>query len=202
MSLFDALDLLCPCQQDALQTVRSNRRNFLKFSAAGAGMALAGPALAGPTLNINRERILSIYAPNTEETLRVIYWTPGEGYIEESIQQISHLLRDRRNGEYKRVDTKLLDTLYSLTLQLEPREPVHLLSGYRSPETNAMLRQRSRRVARNSLHIHAKAVDIRMPDRDFRDLHRAAVALQAGGVGRYGSSQFIHIDTGPVRYWG
>lgn len=202
MSLLNALKLLGTCRDTMPDTTRTNRRNFLGLSAAGAGMALAGPALAGTAWRIDRERILSVYAPNTGETLRMVYWTPDEGYIEESIQHISYLLRDRRNDQFKRVDPKLLDTLYSLQLKLEPRQPIEVLSGYRSPETNAMLRRRSRNVAVNSMHLHAKAVDIRMPDRDLNHLHRAAVSLQAGGVGRYGRSSFIHIDTGPVRQWG
>ena len=198
----NALNVLQNSQDESLDTVSTSRRSFLKISAIGAGVAFAGPTLAGPAALLNRERILSLHAPNMGETLRMVYWTPTDGYIEESLDALSYLMRDRYNNQVKRMDTKLIDTLYALQIQMEPRQPIHVLSGYRSPETNAMMRERSRGVARNSMHLHAKAVDIRMPDRDFNQMHRAAVSLEAGGVGRYNSSRFVHLDTGPVRRWG
>ncbi len=203
MPSLEALNLL-KTGKDATQDITtSSRRYFLKLSAVGAGVALASPAALAATLPSSRtERILSLYSPNTGEMLRTVYWTPTDGYLEESLQALSYLMRDRRNDQFKRMDPKLIDTLYVLQLQLEPRQPIHVLSGYRSPETNAMLRQRSRNVARNSMHLHAKAIDIRMPDCNFDEVHRAAVSLQVGGVGRYSRSRFVHIDTGPVRQWG
>lgn len=204
MPPLSACHLLQSGQEQAVNTTTTrSRRDFLKLSAAGAGMALTGPAaLAATVTPPNSERILSLYAPNTGEMLRTVYWTPTEGYLEESIHALSHLMRDRHNDQVKRIDTKLIDTLYVLQLQLEPRQPIHVLSGYRSPETNAMMRQRSRNVARNSMHLHAKAIDIRMPDCNFNEVHRTAVSLQVGGVGRYSRSRFVHLDTGPVRQWG
>ncbi len=203
MPSLEALNLL-KTGKDATQDITtSSRRYFLKLSAVGAGVALASPAALAATLPSSRtERILSLYSPNTGEMLRTVYWTPTDGYLEESLQALSYLMRDRRNDQFKRMDPKLIDTLYVLQLQLEPRQPIHVLSGYRSPETNAMLRQRSRNVARNSMHLHAKAIDIRMPDCNFDEVPRAAVSLQVGGVGRYSRSRFVHIDTGPVRQWG
>jgi uncharacterized protein YcbK (DUF882 family) len=193
-------DMPCPSfdsPEDRPSTTQLSRRRFLLCTTAGLGLTVAGPALA-----LNKERCLSLYAPNTGETLRLVYWTPTEGYINESIQEISYLLRDHRNDLVKRFDSKLLDALFGLQLKLEPRQPIHTLSGYRSPQTNAMLRSRSRAVAKNSYHMRGQAVDIRMPDRDFNTLHHAALAMEAGGVGRYRHSRFIHIDTGPVRRWG
>lgn len=193
-------DMLCPCcasPEDHSATPRVNRRRFLQYATAALGLAAIAPALA-----LSKERNLSLYAPNTGETLRLVYWTPTEGYINESIQEISYLLRDHRTDLVKRFDSQLLDVLYSLQLKLEPRQPIHTLSGYRSPQTNAMLRSRSRAVAKNSYHMRGQAVDIRMPDRDFNALHHAALVMEAGGVGRYRNSQFIHVDTGPVRRWG
>lgn len=193
-------DMLCPCcnaPKAHSATPLFNRRRFLQFATAGLGLAATAPALA-----LSKERCLSLYAPNTGETLRLVYWTPSEGYLNESIQEISYLLRDHRTDLVKRFDSRLLDVLYSLQLKLEPRQPIHTLSGYRSPQTNEMLRSRSRAVAKNSYHMRGQAVDIRMPDRDFNTLHRAALAMEAGGVGRYRRSRFIHVDTGPVRRWG
>ncbi len=205
MQPFSACDCH-PLESDHTSDVDSSnhsRRNFLKLSAVGAGMALASPAALAATLTPpNAERILALYSPNLGETLRTVYWTPTEGYLEESLHALSYLMRDRYNDQYKRMDPKLIDTLYVLQLQLEPREPIHVLSGYRSPETNAMMRQRSRNVARNSMHLHAKAIDIRITDRNFNEVHRTAVSLQVGGVGRYSRSRFVHLDTGPVRQWG
>lgn len=180
------------------------RRRFLQgLLGAGAGLTAAGSLLTtSSALAADHDRKLSLYAPATGETIRLVYWAPGEGYIEQSLQEISHVMRDRRNGEVKRIDPKLLDAIYTLQLQLQPREPVHMLSGYRSPQTNEMLRRRNRGVARNSLHMRGMAVDIRMPDRKFTHLHKAALELQAGGVGRYRRSGFIHLDTGAVRRWG
>ena len=173
------------------------RRDFLRYTAATVGLIATGPAFA-----LDKERCLSIYSPNTGETIRLVYWTPSDGYIADSIKEISITMRDRHNDKVKLIDPKLLDQMYALNLKIQPRQPMHMLCGYRSPETNAMLRQRNKGVAKESYHIKGMAVDIRMPDRDFSALHRAAVSLQAGGVGRYRRSHFVHIDTGPVRTWG
>jgi uncharacterized protein YcbK (DUF882 family) len=151
------------------------------------------------TLN---ERHLSFYAPSTGETVRAVYWAPRQGYIRDSVREISWALRDHHNDQYKLFDTSLLDHLYALQLKMDFKTPFHIICGYRSPGTNAMLRQRSRRVAKNSYHMRAMAVDIRMPGRSTADLRRAALSLQAGGVGYYPRSNFIHIDTGPLRTWG
>lgn len=182
-------------------TVPVSRRGFLRMTAGalGAGVFAAQPALA--SVVVRRERALSIYSPNTGETIRVVYWIPGEGYIRESLVELSRTLRDHRNDQVKIFDPHLLDQLYALQLQLEFRDPVHVISGYRSPETNAMLRRQNRRVARDSYHTRAQAMDIRMPGRNVADLHRAAVGLNAGGVGYYPRNRFIHIDTGDVRRW-
>lgn len=178
-----------------------NRRRVLKLAVAGVSTLLAATSPAAVLIPADRERLLSVYAPNTGEILRLAYWIPGEGYLSQSIREMSHFMRDHRTDQVKPIDPELLDMLYQLQRQLQPRQPIQILSGYRSPETNALLRQRSRNVAPNSWHMRAKAVDIRMPDRHLSDVHRAALALQAGGVGCYERSQFIHIDTGPLRRW-
>ena len=185
--------------------VCSQRRGFLKAAGAVTGSLALGPAMAGgvPKLaDTASERCLTMYAPHTGEMIRMVYWTPADGYVEESITEISHVMRDRRSNEVKRIDPVLLDQIYALQLQLRPRQPIHMLSGYRSPATNAKLRRTNKGVARASLHMRGMAADIRMPDRDFKQLHRAALDLQGGGVGRYRRSKFIHLDTGPVRSWG
>ena len=190
---------LNPAENQELQDISPDvkRRDFLKYTAATAGLIATGPAFA-----LNKERCLSIYSPNTGETIRLVYWTPSEGYLSESIREISITMRDRHNDKVKLIDPKLLDQMFALQTKVKPRQPIHMLCGYRSPETNAMLRRRNRGVAKESYHIKGMAVDIRMPDRNFSSLHRAAISLRAGGVGRYRRSHFVHIDTGPVRTWG
>ena len=180
-----------------------SRRQFL--GRAGVGVGIGTGIMFAPTLLLaaaKQERHLTLFAPNTSEMIRMVYWTPSEGYIEDSIAEISQVMRDRHSGDVKRIDPQLFDLIHRLQTTLEPRQPIHVLSGYRSPATNERLRRTRRGVARDSLHMRGMAADIRMPDRDFGELHRAALALQGGGVGRYRRSRFIHLDTGPVRSWG
>ncbi len=186
--------------------IDENRRDLLK-KATGvlAGCATLGvfgmnPALAKQALTNERE--LVIYTPSLGETSRVIYWIPGEGYIRESLDELSWALRDRRTNTAKLYDPHVLDQLYAMTLQLGYTKPVHGLSGYRSPKTNAMLRRNMGGVAKSSFHMQGKAIDIRMPGISTAQLRNAALSLKAGGVGYYSRSSFVHIDSGQVRTWG
>lgn len=177
----------------------SQRRGLLRAAVGAGALALApGLLVASPKL----ERKLTLYAPSTGEMIKICYWTPSEGYIEASIAEMSEVMRDRHSGDIKRIDPRLFDLIFALQTQLAPRQPIHVLSGYRSPATNARLRRRNKGVAKASLHMQGQAADIRMPDRDFNQLHKAALSLEAGGVGRYRRSRFVHVDTGPVRNWG
>lgn len=165
----------------------------------GAGaLALAPDLLKAAVL---QERYLSFYNPNTGEAVRRVYWTPREGYVREAIGEISWALRDHHNDQVKLFDPNVMDQLYALQLQMGINRPVHVISGYRSPSTNGMLCERSRGVARNSYHIRAMALDIRVPGNRAWDVCQAARSLGAGGVGYYPSANFVHIDSGPVRYW-
>jgi len=176
------------------------RRGFLKVAALAAVSGLATtPALA--RVSARKERRLHFYVPRSGETLSVVYWTPRDGYINSSLREISWALRDCRTDQMMIYDPKVLDQLYVLQLQMDYRKPVHVISGYRSPATNAMLRRTNKRVARRSYHMQGRALDLRMPGRSVAELRRAAVTLKAGGVGYYPRSNFIHIDTGPIRYW-
>jgi uncharacterized protein YcbK (DUF882 family) len=146
------------------------------------------------------EKSLAIYNPHTGESVKTVYWFRGK-YLPAALQDIDHLLRDYRSNEVKPIDPQLLDLLYAMGALLETDDPFYVMSGYRSPATNAWLRLFRRGVAENSMHMEGKAVDIRLPGHDTSLIRRAAVALQAGGVGYYPHSNFIHVDTGPVRYW-
>ena len=178
-----------------------SRRGFLKLAALSLGSLAVAPALARVATAKDRE--LFIYNPHTSETIRSIYWTPVDGYLHESLREVSWALRDYYTDQMKIYDPRLLDQLYTLQLIMEyDTVPLHVISGYRSPSTNAMLCRRSRAVAKDSFHMYGMATDIRMPGRGTGDLRRAALSLQAGGVGYYRRSNFVHVDTGPIRTWG
>ena len=170
-----------------------SRRSFLKF---GAVAAVAGPGLlmaAGP------ERSLSFYNLHTAEKLKVVYWAGG-GYVPESLAEINRVLRDHRTGTIYEIDRRLLDLLSGIRTQLDTTEPFQIISGYRSPQTNAMLRGHSNGVASHSLHMDGMATDVTVPGRSLELVRKVALSMKAGGVGYY-PSQFVHVDVGRVRTW-
>lgn len=149
------------------------------------------------------EKYLSLYSQRTGETLRTVYWAEGE-YLEDELKRINHMLRDFRTDDIHPIDTALLDTLHAIQskMELSPKQEFHIISAYRSPRTNAMLRERGRGVAKNSYHMRGQAIDINLPNRDLNHIRKAALALKSGGVGYYPRSGFVHVDVGPVRTWG
>lgn len=186
--------------QDDKQPLLPSRRQFMRLGVAAAAAAAVFPATASARMRLLSERTLSFYNIHTGEYLRTAYWVQGR-YTAGAIRDINHLLRDYRTGDVKAIDQSLLDLLYSVNRVLKSSRPFHVVSGYRSPATNAMLAAKSTGVARHSLHIEGKAIDIYLPDRPLKDLHRAALALGGGGVGYYPESDFVHMDVGPVRTW-
>ena len=184
-----------------------NRRKFLGFGAAAAAAALV-PARAHGAVVADKgakrvERVLSFFNTHTGERLRTAYCCGGE-YHPEALKEINHILRDFRANEIKPIDPNLLDLLHELGGTLETDQPFHIISGYRSPHTNSMLRTRGGAqtgVASGSLHMVGKAIDIRVPGVKLDHLRGAARSLKLGGVGYYPSSNFVHVDTGRVRYW-
>lgn len=175
------------------------RRHLLRFGTAALVMGIAGPALARS--EGTGARSLAFDNLHTGEKLNVDYWIDG-AYVPDALHSINFVLRDFRNGEIHTIDPKLLDLLSALHAQMESDAPFSVISGYRSPQTNAMLHEHSSGVAAHSLHMQGMAIDIRLADRDLRILHRSAVSLHAGGVGYYPSLDFVHVDVGRVRYWG
>jgi uncharacterized protein YcbK (DUF882 family) len=146
-------------------------------------------------------RALYFFNPHTGEKLDVAYYTKGR-YSPAGLKDINRIFRDHRTGDIKPIDPKLLDCLYALSNKLvTPRTPYHIISGYRSPKTNAMLRRESGHVAKDSFHIKGKAVDIRLPGRSIASVRNAAVSLKTGGVGYYPDDQFVHLDVGEFRTW-
>ncbi len=156
-------------------------------------------AFAKPTYHTS-ERSLSFYNLHTGESLKRAYWAEGK-YIPESLSEINFLLRDFRNDEVKPIDPRLLDTLHLVSRRLHASSPIHIISGYRSPSTNAKLRARSSGVAQHSLHMEGMAADIRIPGRDLKHLFHVAKAMGGGGVGYYPKSDFVHVDVGRIRQW-
>jgi uncharacterized protein YcbK (DUF882 family) len=187
-----------PDKQSAMPAY--GRRQILKLGtglAATGGLALIG---ASPAQSATRERALSFYHLHTGEKLNLTYWENGN-HIPEALVEINHILRDFRTAEVQPIDVRLLDLLHRVRQSLGTEEPYHIISGYRSPTTNAKLAKNSRNVARRSLHLSGKAIDVRIPSRPLRKVHKAAAAQKLGGVGFYPKSNFVHLDTGRVRYW-
>jgi uncharacterized protein YcbK (DUF882 family) len=182
---------------------RLSRRGLLKAGLWAAVAAVSSPAprisFAGVTDPLP-ERILSFYNTHTGETLKAVYCRAGN-YLADAIGTIHHILRDHRTNQVRSIDLPLLDLLYALRAQLQTDQPFHIISGYRSPATNADLRKNNRQIAPQSLHMLGKAIDIRIPECNLNTLRETALALHGGGVGYYPRSGFIHIDVGPVRTW-
>ncbi len=168
------------------------RRRFL---ALGAGLALARPALAALP-----ERRLALVNLHTGEALDVVYWAQGR-YLDDALAALAHLMRDHRSGETGPMAPALFDVLHDLARSLDASGPLEVVSAYRSPASNEWLVQNTSGVARASLHTRGMAADVRLPERPLEDLHRAALGLQAGGVGLYPGSGFVHVDVGRVRSW-
>lgn len=160
--------------------------------------AIALPAQALPRAPL--KRVLDLHNLHTDERLSAEYWAGGD-YAPDALAAIDHLLRDFRTGERHAIDRRLLDVLHELRMRLDTNAPFQVISGYRSPRTNAMLREASSGVAGHSLHMSGMAIDIRVPGRELRRVRDAALSLGAGGVGYYPASDFVHVDVGRVRRW-
>lgn len=174
------------------------RRDFLVGTLGGmAGLAALGrpnPAFASPA------QALSLYHIHTGEKLHIVYREHGE-LIEGALDEINQFLRDFRNNHIYPIDVTLLDEVAKLHAVFERRGHFEVISGYRSPHTNEALRHVTTGVAKDSLHLTGRAIDIRLTSAATADLRDAAIALQAGGVGYYPDSNFVHVDTGAFRTW-
>lgn len=146
-------------------------------------------------------RKVSMHSGRTGESVEMIYWIEGK-YIKESLKEINHFMRDWREDSSVRMDQRNIDIIAASHRLLDTTEPFQMLSGYRSPRTNAMLRNRSRGVAKNSLHMQGMAADLRLNSRSVSQVARAGLACNSGGVGRYSRSNFVHMDCGVIRTWG
>jgi len=144
---------------------------------------------------------LRLYHTHTDEHIDIVY-RKGDTYLSDAEAELDYFLRDSRNGTVHHYDPRLFDLLRDLTEAVgRPDAEIEVVCGYRTPETNHMLRRRSRRVAKHSLHMEAMAIDIRMPGVSTKELRNAALDLHRGGVGYYRRHAFVHVDVGPVRKW-
>lgn len=179
-----------------------SRRRFLR-AGLGACAVLAlpmGASTAHAAIRRPFEKKLSFLNLHTGERTQAVFWANGR-YIPESMRAINHVLRDHRTGDRRPIDPQLFDLLHLLQHKLGTKQEFHVISAYRSPATNAKLAEQNGGVAKNSMHTHGKAIDIRLPGRKLSDIRAAAMSLQMGGVGYYPSSNFVHLDTGNFRYW-
>ena len=176
-----------------------DRRGFIGYvGLLGAASAAMGARFAlAQTANV---RSLSFVHTHTGEKLAAAYWKDGE-YQPQVLQQVNRLLRDFRTNEVHAIDPALLDVLFELRTRVGSERAFHVISAYRSPRTNEMLRQSSNGVAEHSMHMLGKAIDVRLEEFPTERLADVARSLRRGGVGFYRASDFVHVDTGRVRYW-
>ncbi|WP_116473852.1 DUF882 domain-containing protein [Zobellella maritima] len=175
-----------------------NRRRFL-LGLGGLGLASVVPGKALASYSAP-ERKLSFYNLHTDEKVTASFWEDGR-YLDEGLAALNHVMRDFRQNEVHPIDPKLFDQLFVLQHKLGKKGEFQIISGYRSPKTNNMLRKAGGGVAKKSYHMQGKAIDLRLPGVQLKQLHKTALSLKAGGVGYYPSDNFVHLDTGPVRSW-
>lgn len=194
-----------------------SRRKFLKKLAYGYALALGGcgvetavirdggqEGIAQQSHARNRHspghRALSFEHTHTGEKLKSTYFERGN-YIEGALHEINYLLRDFRTDDIHPIDTALLDQLYDLKQTLVFNKPFQIISGYRSPFTNAQLRKNSHGVADHSYHLQGRAIDIRVEGVSSSTIRNTALTMAQGGVGYYPRNNFVHLDTGKYRTW-
>jgi uncharacterized protein YcbK (DUF882 family) len=167
-------------------------------------LALREPLALADGLEVERvvraPRELSMLNLHTAERVHVRYFEDGR-YLPDALAQFNHLLRDHRSGDMATIDPRLFDQLHALAADAECIPHYEIISGYRSPATNEKLREHSDGVARQSLHTHGRAIDVRLPRIGCSRLRSLALDLRLGGVGYYAKSNFVHLDTGRVRSW-
>jgi uncharacterized protein YcbK (DUF882 family) len=182
-----------------MSTFAIKRRRFIGRVGCVCGAAVAMWTRATMAANAD-SRSVSFVHTHTGEKLTALYWKDG-AYLPQILQQVNHLLRDFRTNEVHSIDPALLDLLFDLRTEVGSERAFHVISAYRSPGTNEMLRHSSNGVAEHSMHLLGKAIDIRLESFPTARLADVARSLHRGGVGYYRASDFVHVDTGRVRYW-
>ncbi len=185
---------------ETIQTGMTRRALLGAFAATTIAAAPTFSKAAGFLRGGGDIRRIRMFSGRTGERIDMVYWIDGD-YIKDSVREINHFMRDWRNDQVKSIDLRTIDIMAASHNLLDVSEPYMMLSGYRSPKTNAMLRSRSRGVAKNSLHMRGQAADLRLATRSVGQMANAAKACRAGGVGKYNRSNFVHMDCGIVRSW-
>jgi uncharacterized protein YcbK (DUF882 family) len=175
----------------------TSRRQFLRRAGALAVTLLPAASLLAATGGV---RSLSFVHTHTGERLSSVYFQDGR-YLPAELARINYVLRDFRSGEVHAIDPGVLDILADLRVLADRDEPFEVICGYRSAQTNAMLRSRSHGVAEHSLHLEGRAIDVRLPGVSTARLRDLALGMARGGVGYYASSDFVHLDNGRIRRW-
>ena len=188
--------------QKCLQPAMPARRLMLKTALGlGAAIVLPLPVLARGLLVPDVGRELSLLNLHTGERLNAEYWLHGR-YVPDALRAVAVVLRDHSNNKIHPIDPLLLDLIHQLHATVDSTAPFNVISGYRSPETNALMHEASAGVAAHSLHMEGRAIDIRLPGTGLAHVRQAALAMKSGGVGYYPQDDFVHVDTGAVRCWG
>lgn len=184
---------------ESQDSINVRRRNLLKFSAVALTTA-SFPSMARASQNNHSSRKIDFLNLHTNESLHCCYWEYGE-YRQDGLNEINYILRDHRANEVYAMDRALIDLLQAIHDSVGSNAPYHVISAYRSAKTNEHLRKTVSGVAKQSLHVQGKAIDVRLPDIKLSQLRDVAISYQAGGVGYYQDSQFIHLDVGRTRTW-
>ncbi len=174
-------------------------RRGLLLGAGAAVAAIAAPAIVRAQ-GISGVRRAALHNLHTGDTFNEVFYTNGT-YVPDALAEAMRVLRDWRNGEEHVMDPRLFDALHAISARLDTGRPYQVISGYRSPRTNAMLHARSFGVAEHSQHMLGKAIDVRIEGVELRNLRKAALDVSAGGVGYYPVSNFVHVDVARVRQW-
>ncbi len=174
------------------------RRYFLGLALGAFATTISGPALAAR--RALPKRTLALNSLHTGESANLVYWADGK-YLRDPMKRLAWILRDHRTNEIHPIDPRLFDLLSGLRGRLDASQPFQVVSGYRSPATNALLAKMTDGVAEHSLHMQGWAIDIRVPSRKLSSVREAAMSLKSGGVGYYPRSNFVHVDVGRIRHW-
>jgi uncharacterized protein YcbK (DUF882 family) len=179
-----------------------SRRRVLKAGGALAGVSAAGltASRTAAARNLEAPKRIALLNLHTEERLKIEFFREG-AYVPDALSAIEVLLRDFRTGEQHAIDPSLMDYLVQVAHMAGVDPAFSVISGYRSPQTNARLHERGRGVAQHSLHIEGRAIDVRVTGVECADLAAHALDLRRGGVGYYRASDFVHLDTGAFRTW-
>ncbi|TKB45116.1 DUF882 domain-containing protein [Thalassotalea mangrovi] len=186
-----------------MSIVSKNRRNFIRNLSGIAVLGATAPLFttkAYANILSGHGKALKFYNRHTQERVQGVFWQNGQ-YNKQVLASFDHHLRDHRQQEVAALDPKLFDFIHAICEQLGIDKEIHIISGYRSPKTNAMLASKSTGVAKKSYHMRGMAIDFAIPGVDLALLRDTAKALRLGGVGYYPESGFIHLDTGRVRSW-